>query len=196
MKSVSARNKKYDVVNYAHRDYSFWNNSSVSYIHYMKRISILYEKQREFCLFDILFNNFLRHRTSRSHILPNRPESATPEIRLPNLAIPLQQLLTTVRLELPGEVGLTVFWVALHEQVHVIVCVCSLQRQNLVSEVVGSLIKQLSYIIFNHGGNRAAVLATSDKMIPILTGTNRMCMTPVALYSSYLYLLQFETIVV
>jgi hypothetical protein len=72
----------------------------------MKRISILYEKQREFCLFDILFDHFLRHRTSRSHILPNRPESATPEIRLPNLAIPLQQLLTTVRLELPGEVGL------------------------------------------------------------------------------------------
>ena len=71
----------------------------------MKRIIILYEKQREFCLFDILFDHFLRHRTSRSHILPNRPESATTEIRLPNLAIPLQQLLTTVRLELPGEVA-------------------------------------------------------------------------------------------
>ena len=92
-----------------------------------------------FRLFDIPLNHFLRHRTCRSHVVPNLPESATPEIRLPNLGIPLQQVLTRVRLELPSEVGWTVFWVALDEQVYVVVC--NLQRENLVPKVVSSLTK-------------------------------------------------------
>ncbi len=87
-------------------------------------------------------------------------------------------MLTRVRLELPSEVGWTVFWVALDEQVYVVVC--NLQRQNFVPEVVGSLTKQLSHIVFNHVENRVTVLVTPDKMI--LTGTNRMCMTAVLLY--------------
>jgi hypothetical protein len=57
------------------------------------------------------------------------------------------------------------------------VVVCNLQRQNFVPEVVGSLIKQLSYIVFNHVENRMSILRTPDEVI--LTETNRMCMTTV-----------------
>ena len=76
----------------------------------------------------------------RSHGVPTPtlPESATPQIRLPNFGIPLQQLLTRIRLELPSDVRRTVFWVCVHKQLYVVVFVRDLQRQNLVSEVVRS----------------------------------------------------------
>ena len=72
----------------------------------------------------------------RSHGVSTLPESATPEIRLPNLGILLQQVLTRIRLELPSDVRRTVFWVCLHKQVYVVIR--DLQRHNLVSEVVRS----------------------------------------------------------
>ena len=74
----------------------------------------------------------------RSHGVSTLPESATPEIRLPNLGILLQQVLTRIRLELPSDVHRTVFWVCVHKQLYVVVFVRDLQRQNLVSEVVRS----------------------------------------------------------
>jgi hypothetical protein len=72
----------------------------------------------------------------RSHGVSTLPESATPEIRLPNLGILLQQVLTRIRLELPSDVRRTVFLVCLHKQVYVVIR--DLQRHNLVSEVVRS----------------------------------------------------------
>lgn len=60
--------------------------------------------------------------------------------------------------------------VTLDEQVNVVVC--NLQRQNLVTEVVSSLTKQLSHIVFHYIKNRVAVLGTPYEVI--LAGTNRM----------------------
>ena len=93
-------------------------------------------------------------------------------------------MLARVRLELPSDVCRTVLRVCLHEQVYVVVR--NLQRKNLVSEVVGSLVKQLSHIALNHVENRLAVLGTPDEVI--LAGTNRMCVTAVLLYPEYPYL--------
>ena len=120
----------------------------------------------------------------RSHGVPTPtlPESATPQIRLPNFGIPLQRLLTRIRLELPSDVRRTVFWVCVHKQVYVVVFVRDLQRQNLMAEVVSSLTKELSHIAFNHGENPVAVLATPDEVILALTGTNRICVTAVLLH--------------
>ncbi|QSG12940.1 hypothetical protein HSBGL_2536 [Halapricum desulfuricans] len=53
----------------------------------------------------------------------------------------------------------------------------NLQRQNLVSDVVSSLTKQLSHIVFHYTKNRVAVLGTPDEVI--LTGTNRMRVTAI-----------------
>ena len=121
----------------------------------------------------------------RSHGVSTLPESATPEIRLPNLGILLQQVLTRIRLELPSDVRRTVFWVCLHKQVYVVIR--DLQRHNLVSEVVRSgpkwsevvrsLRKQLSHIVLHYIQNRVSILWAPDEVI--LTGTNRMCVTAV-----------------
>jgi hypothetical protein len=67
--------------------------------------------------------------------------------------------------------------------VYVVVFVHDLQRQNLMAEVVSSLTKELSHIAFNYGENPVAVLATPDKVILALTGTNRICVTAVLLHS-------------
>jgi len=47
--------------------------------------------------------------------------------------------------------------VTLDKQVNVVIC--NLQRQNLVTEVVSSLTKQLSHIVFHYIENRVAVLS-------------------------------------
>jgi len=93
-------------------------------------------------------------------------------------------VLARVRLELPSDVCRTVLWVCLHKQVYVLVR--NLQRQNLVSEVVGSLVEQLSHIALNHVENRVAVLETPDEVI--LVGANRIRVTAVLLYPEYLHL--------
>ena len=118
----------------------------------------------------------------RSHGVSTLPESATPEIRLPNLGILLQQVLTRIRLELPSDVRRTVFLVCLHKQVYVVIR--DLQRHNLVSEVVRSgpkwsevVRKQLSHIVLHYIQNRVSILWAPDEVI--LTGTNRMCVTAV-----------------
>ena len=92
--------------------------------------------------------------------------------------MPLQQVLTRIRLELTSEVGWTVLRVALDEQVYVVVR--NLQGKNLVSEVVGSLRKQLSHIVLHYIENRVSVLGTPHEVI--LARTNRMRMTTVLLY--------------
>ena len=92
--------------------------------------------------------------------------------------MPLQQVLTRIRLELTSEVGWTVLRVALDEQVYVVVR--NLQGKNLVSEVVGSLRKQLSHIVLHYIENRVSVLGTPHEVI--LARTNRMHMTTVLLY--------------
>ncbi len=121
----------------------------------------------------------------RSYGVSDLPESATPEIRLPNLGIPLQQLLTRARLELPSNIRWTVLRVSLHKQVqmYVVVFVRNLQRQNLVAEVIGSLTKQFSHIGFYDIENRVAILAAPHEMILALARTNRMCMTTVLFHS-------------
>ena len=65
--------------------------------------------------------------------------------------------------------------VTLDKQVNVVIC--NLQRQNLVTEVVSSLTKQLSHIVFHYIENRVAVLGTPHEVI--LTRTNRMRVTAV-----------------
>ena len=119
-----------------------------------------------------------RHCTRCSHVVPNFPESAAPEVRLSNLGTPFQQVLSRVRLELPSDGNRTVLRVTLDEQVNV--GICNLQRHNLVTEVVGSLSKQLSYIVFHCTKNRVSVLGTPHEVI--LARTNRMRMTTVLLY--------------
>jgi hypothetical protein len=74
-----------------------------------------------------------------------------------------------------------------HEQVYVVVC--NLQRQNLVSEVVGSLRKQHSYIIFHYSENRVVIVWTPHEVI--LVGTNRIRVNPVHLHP---YSLNFMTV--
>jgi hypothetical protein len=137
-----------------------------------------------FRLFDIPFNHFLRHRSRRPNVVSDLPKSAAPEIRLSNLGIPFQQVLARVRLELPSDVRRAVLRVCLHEQVYVVVC--NLQGENLVTEVVSSLTKQLSHIVFNYVENRVVVLWTSHEVI--LAETNRMCMTTVFFHPNpYIY---------
>ena len=102
-------------------------------------------------------------------------------------------MLTRIRLKLPGEIGWTVLQVALDEQVNVVLC--NLQGENLVTEVVGSLRKQLSHIVLHYIENRVSILRTlqigdlqavnlrlTTPHEVILAVTNRMCMTSVLLY--------------
>jgi len=75
--------------------------------------------------------------------------------------MPFHQVLPRVRLELPSNICRTVLRVALDEQVYVVIS--DLQRQTLVSEVVGSLRKQLPHIVFNHVENRVSILRVPEK---------------------------------
>jgi len=57
------------------------------------------------------------------------------------------------------------------------VVIRDLHGENLVSEVLSSLTKQLSPIVFHYIKNRVAILRTPHEVI--LAGTNRMCMTTI-----------------